>query len=187
MNYRFLLLSWVHSSHSELSTTTVYVVRTVNHFCFDTQSVRWPDILKFMNSSLTKCGCSFFCDHYFYPSIHFFPFIWVRVSVTGGWAGYPWPPSPPAFPPGGSEIYNSSGEFWICPSGSHSSWTCPENLKRKAPTRHPDQMPEPSSLAPFDEKKQRPYSELPPDAWAPHGLSQDRIILSVSMRETLRA
>ncbi|XP_056134186.1 transcription factor 25 isoform X2 [Lampris incognitus] len=28
-------------------------------------------------------------------------------------------------------------------------WTCPENLQRKAPRRHPNQMPEPRQLTPF--------------------------------------
>ncbi|XP_056157043.1 uncharacterized protein LOC130131390 [Lampris incognitus] len=47
--------------------------------------------------------------------------------------------------------------------GSPPSWTCLENPQRKAPRRHPNQMPEPPHLAPFDAKEQRLYSALPPD------------------------
>lgn len=176
------------SLFTQFSTTPVYVVSTVNHFCFDTQSVRWPDLLKFMNSFLTKCGCSFFfvIITFILPSI-FFLLSWVRVSVTGGWAGYSWPPSPLRFLLGNPRYIIPPVSSGSTPRGLIPSWTCPENLKRKAPTRHPDQMPKPSSLAPFDEKKQRPYSELPLGALAPHVISQDRIILSASVRESSRA
>ena len=57
-------------------------------------------------------------------------------------------------------------------SWSPTSWMCPENLQGEAPRRHPDQMPEPPQLAPFDAKEQRLYSELPPDVRAPHPISK---------------
>ncbi|MED6242148.1 hypothetical protein ATANTOWER_000749 [Ataeniobius toweri] len=47
-----------------------------------------------------------------------------------------------------------------CPgsfSGPPPSETCPEHLTRKASRRHPNQMPEPSQLAPLDMEKQRLY------------------------------
>ncbi len=56
--------------------------------------------------------------------------------------------------------------------GYPTSWTCPENLQRKAPRRHPDQMSKPPQLAPFDMKEQWLYSELPLDVWAPYPISK---------------
>lgn len=73
----------------------------------------------------------FFCDHYFYPSIHFLPLILgsglsdrrlSRVFLTS---------LSPTFPPGESEIYNSSGEFWIYPSGSHSKLDVPRKPQKE--------------------------------------------------------
>ncbi|KAF7653207.1 hypothetical protein LDENG_00085630 [Lucifuga dentata] len=37
--------------------------------------------------------------------------------------------------------------------GSPPSWTCPENLQREVYRRHPNQMPKPPHLAPFNVKK----------------------------------
>ncbi len=55
-------------------------------------------------------------------------------------------------------------------SGSTTSWKCPENLRRKVPRKHPDQMP--PQLAPFNAKEQRLYSELPLDVWVPYFISK---------------
>lgn len=129
----------------------------------------------------------FFCDHYFYPSIHFLPLILGSGLSDRRLSRVSWPPSPLRFLLGNPRYIIPPVSSGSTPRGLIPSWTCPENLKRKAPTRHPDQMPEPSSLAPFDEKKQRPYSELPLGALAPHVISQDRIILSASVRESSRA
>ena len=45
-------------------------------------------------------------------------------------------------------------------SGSPTCWTCPENIQGEAPRRHPDQMPEPPQLAPFETKEQLLSSPL---------------------------
>ena len=79
---------------------------------------------------------------------------------------------------GDPEAFPGQKRYIIPPAGSGSasasppSRTCPENLERQAPGRHPDQMPEPPQLTPFDAEEQRLYSELPPDVWAPHLISK---------------
>ena len=45
--------------------------------------------------------------------------------------------------------------------GPPKSWTCPENLQREATRRHPNQMPKPPHLAPFDAQEQWLYSGWP--------------------------
>lgn len=79
------------------------------------------------------------------------------------------PPVKFASSPGGSqgiprtdEEYNPSSKVWVYP-GSPPSWTCLENFQRMVPTRHPDQVPEPPQLSPFDMKVQQLYSVLPMD------------------------
>lgn len=42
--------------------------------------------------------------------------------------------------------------------GSPICWTYPENLQWKAPRKHPDKMPEPPQVAPFNTKEQWLYS-----------------------------
>jgi len=62
-----------------------------------------------------------------------------------------------------------------CPGsslGSPPSWTCLENLSREASRRHPNQMPEPPQLNPFDAKEYRLDSKLPPDVRAPYPISK---------------
>ncbi|XP_049917154.1 prostaglandin reductase 2-like isoform X2 [Epinephelus moara] len=56
-------------------------------------------------------------------------------------------------------IYKPSSKFWVCP-GPPTSWTCPENLQREAPRRHPNAMSKPPQPAPFSEKEQWLYLEL---------------------------
>ena len=56
--------------------------------------------------------------------------------------------------------------------GPPPSRTCPENLQREATRRHPNQVPEPPQLTPFDAEEQRLYSELPPDGRAPHSITK---------------
>lgn len=55
---------------------------------------------------------------------------------------------------------------------SPPSCLCPENLQREASRRHPNQMPDPPQLAPFEAKEQQLYSELPGDVRAPHPISK---------------
>ncbi|KAF7642704.1 hypothetical protein LDENG_00252660 [Lucifuga dentata] len=40
-------------------------------------------------------------------------------------------------------------------SGSPPSQTCPENLQREVFRKHPNQMPEPFQMTPFNAKQQR--------------------------------
>ena len=68
-------------------------------------------------------------------------------------------------------IYNPSSESYLWP-GPPPSRTCPENLQREATRRHPNQVPEPPQLTPFDAEEQRLYSELPPDGRAPHSITK---------------
>jgi len=81
-------------------------------------------------------------------------------------------------PPGGSQdvprpegIYNLKREFWVCPRASPRR-TCPKNFQREATRTHPNQMPEPPQLSPFDAEEQRLYSEFPPIGLAPHSISK---------------
>lgn len=49
---------------------------------------------------------------------------------------------------------------------------CPEHLSGEASWRHPDQMSEPTRLAPLNAKQKGLCSEFPPDVWAPHPISK---------------
>ncbi len=98
-------------------------------------------------------------DIFLHPSIHFLLLIQGQVRVAAGSAKWSRRPSPPA------TLSSSSGwipRYIIPPAcsgstpGSPASWTCLEHLHRKAPRRHPDQMPEPPL---FDTKEQWLYSE----------------------------
>uniref|UniRef100_A0A3B4ZGC2 Ig-like domain-containing protein n=1 Tax=Stegastes partitus TaxID=144197 RepID=A0A3B4ZGC2_9TELE len=73
--------------------------------------------------------------------------------------------NPKAFPDQPRDIIPpaGSGSAPGSPPGSPPRWTCSENLQRKPPRRHPNQMSKPPQLAPLDVKEQRLYSELPPD------------------------
>uniref|UniRef100_A0A8C6MLL2 Endothelial PAS domain protein 1 n=1 Tax=Nothobranchius furzeri TaxID=105023 RepID=A0A8C6MLL2_NOTFU len=58
-----------------------------------------------------------------------------------------------------------------CPGstrGPPAGRTYPKHLPREASRRHPDQMPKPPQLTPFDPEEQRFYSESLPNVLAPH-------------------
>jgi len=109
------------------------------------------------------------------PSIH--PSILIRLSAAGsrwqpakqGPPGFLLPSHALQFLLGDPEAFPGQKRDIIPPTGSGSapgsppSWTCRENLQREAPGGHPNQMPEPSQLTPFNAEEQRLYSELPPD------------------------
>uniref|UniRef100_A0A8C6PQA5 Nicastrin n=1 Tax=Nothobranchius furzeri TaxID=105023 RepID=A0A8C6PQA5_NOTFU len=62
-----------------------------------------------------------------------------------------------------------------CPGstrGPPADRTCPKHLPRQASGRHPDQMPKPPQLAPFDPEEQRFYSESLPNVRAPYPISK---------------
>uniref|UniRef100_A0A8C6KI56 Ig-like domain-containing protein n=1 Tax=Nothobranchius furzeri TaxID=105023 RepID=A0A8C6KI56_NOTFU len=62
-----------------------------------------------------------------------------------------------------------------CPGstrGPPAGRTCPKHLPREASRRHPDQMPKPPQLTPFDPEEQRFYSESLPNVRAPHPISK---------------
>jgi len=89
-------------------------------------------------------------------SIH--PFMSRRTGATGpGRTSRHPPPQPPS--QGISRqlgTYNPSSEFWVWP-GPHLSWMCLENLQREAFRRHPNQMPQPPQLTPFNAEEQQRY------------------------------
>ena len=58
------------------------------------------------------------------------------------------------------------------PPGPPPSRTYPVSLQMEATRRHPNQVPEPSQLTPFDAEEQRLCSEFAPDGQAPHPISK---------------
>lgn len=54
--------------------------------------------------------------------------------------------------------------------GSPTCWMCLENLQM--PRKHPDKLPKPPQMAPFNTMRQRLYSELPLDVWALYPVSK---------------
>uniref|UniRef100_A0A8C6PYP8 Dynein cytoplasmic 1 intermediate chain 1 n=1 Tax=Nothobranchius furzeri TaxID=105023 RepID=A0A8C6PYP8_NOTFU len=63
--------------------------------------------------------------------------------------------------------------------------TCPKHLPGEASRRHPDQMPKPPQLAPFDPEEQRFYSESLPNVRAPHPISKAEPELTEEERQQI--
>lgn len=79
-----------------------------------------------------------------HPSIHCLPLAWGRVAVAAASVGY-------CNSPGIAMFSNcSSGGPEVSSPGSPPVGHAPKNLTRDAPRRHPNQMPKPPQLAPFD-------------------------------------
>jgi len=111
--------------------------------------------------------CIYFQCIYIHPSIHSLPLIWGRVTVAGA-PGFLLPSNTLELL-GDPEAFPGQMRYIIPPAGSGSaprsppSRTCPEYLEGEAPGRHPNQMPKPPHLTPFDAGEQRLYSKLPPE------------------------
>ncbi len=118
------------------------------------------------------------CSLIFYSSIVFWCLSGVRSQAKQGHLDQ----SPPyqQFPasPGRSRSISGQMRNIISPEcsgstpGSPTSWTCLENLQRKAPWRHPDQMPEPPPPAALEAKEKQLYCELWLDVWASQHISK---------------
>ncbi|KAK0151092.1 hypothetical protein N1851_007783 [Merluccius polli] len=80
-------------------------------------------------------------------------------SRSPGWVFYGSRPAAPAYKSSQAQ-YNPSTEFWVYVDVSYQ---LDMPGKGKVPRRHPDPMPEPPQLAPFNTKEQRLYSKLPLD------------------------
>lgn len=61
----------------------------------------------------------------------------------------------------------------VCPApGSPPRWTCQEHFPREGSRRHPDQMPGPPQLVPYNAKEQRLHFEPLPDVRPPYPISK---------------
>lgn len=101
-------------------------------------------------------------EGYSSSSTHFQPLIRSQVSVVAGSVECPshQPHSPAS--PGGSqgvprvdEIHNLCSMFWVCPVGSSQLDVPGKTSSGRCPRWHPDKMPEPPQLIPFDVKQQQ--------------------------------